>query len=171
MHHMLIEEEGCLESSAYSWAAGLFEGEGCATVLHPRGRKPHGYLCLNMTDQDVVEEFARVLARGRIYMQPLPPNKTRWTWGTAKRVDIEWFAEHIAPHLFPRRQRQVAAALAASREAARRYTHSLIVEMYGEGRTKVSLSPTELTRYRTEAHRRWLKKNPGYTCPSRRTSE
>ena len=136
--------------------ARLFEGEGTACVLRNKERKPSGMLSLGMTDEEVVRAFASSIGRGTVTVIDRAPHKTQWRWSTGKRSDIEWFAENIAPYLFSRRRAQVQAALEAARESSKRYTHSLVQEMFG--RSLGELSEEERTAYNAESFRRWRKR-------------
>ncbi len=78
-----------------AWAAGLFEGEGCITVQRQRGRKNHPRLQLNMTDEDTVRRFHRVVGSGAVRFKPATDDvrKDQWAWVSAclgARTIMEW---------------------------------------------------------------------------------
>jgi hypothetical protein len=74
-----------------SWAAGLFEGEGCFTYL-PAGISRPIRASLGMTDEDVVRKFHKIIQLGTVD-GPITPSpdkrfnnriyKPKWVW----RVD------------------------------------------------------------------------------------
>jgi hypothetical protein len=62
------------------WAGGLFEGEGCFTLM--RGTAPRAALTMN--DEDVVRRFCAAVGIGKVY-GPYGPylghgNFQRWEW-------------------------------------------------------------------------------------------
>jgi hypothetical protein len=100
------------------WAAGLFEGEGCAEVRKDGG----GRLRLTMTDQDAVLEFHRVMGRGAIRQMKVPRgNKPAWDWYVSHKDDVRFCAERLLPYMCERRRKAINAALSA---AASRRTYT-----------------------------------------------
>lgn len=119
-----------------AWAAGLFEGEGCitfgvssrndtltsgASVRYENGQVR---LVLAMTDQDIVEDFARIVGVGSVNRIHPPSkralnNKPQWRWQTSGEHAEALFWK-LAPYLGPRRQEQFFEAknkLSIHREA------------------------------------------------------
>lgn len=94
------------------WAAGLFEGEGCIAL---RKGKAGGVLILRMTDQDIVERFARIAGCGRIH-GPLatakPHHKPNYEWRCSKWEDVTRFLSEMLPLLGQRRSAKAAELFA-----------------------------------------------------------
>lgn len=78
------------------WAVGLFDGEGCVTVLVDKGKGTYQLmLALANTNKKAVEDF-RDLFGGSLYCRQRDDRKPIWDWrvyGTA--------AQRIAEQLFP----------------------------------------------------------------------
>lgn len=91
-------------SEDLAWAAGIFEGEGCFTVIPlARGTRPTPRAQLQMSDEDVVREFHRVVVVGRRRTQLLPPHKTQYVWYTTSIADFIESALLLAPYMKTRR--------------------------------------------------------------------
>lgn len=99
-----------------AWAAGFFEGEGCASVKTRAGAGSltYGMLSVMSTDLDVLQRFAGILGFGSIHEAPPPKawHKDRWVWRSTRRAEIELFAVLVGPMLGPRRSEQLRRALA-----------------------------------------------------------
>jgi hypothetical protein len=103
---------GILMSVEQAWAAGLFEGEGCITVVRTDRGVEHKYpsLQIEMTDEEPVRRFFEIVGVGTFkgpYRPPSMPaaNKAIWTWrvsGKKARAIMEW----MYPLLMPRRQQR-----------------------------------------------------------------
>lgn len=101
-----------------AWAAGLFEGEGCARVR--RDRRTHDYISpyvnLRMTDEGPVREFARIVGFGHINRRKngsgLPHHKDLWCWESGSKQDVPRM-KILLPYLFSRRKAAVEAAIEA----------------------------------------------------------
>jgi hypothetical protein len=94
-----------------SWAAGLFEGEGCITHSNP-GRPR---LVLTMTDEDVVNKFAGIVG-GKVVPHKMGPvisanKKPAWTWRTGRRSEIIKILSMFLPFLGNRRAYKALNAL------------------------------------------------------------
>lgn len=98
-----------------AWAAGLFEGEGCARVRRD-GRHKTAWPTVNlrMRDEEPVREFARIMDFGNIRLNPsLKENwSAMWCWESASKRDIPGMAS-LLPWLSPRRTEQLQLALDA----------------------------------------------------------
>ena len=96
-----------------AWAAGLFEGEGCFLSSTRKGRYRYASACLNMTDEDIIERFYRVVGVGTV-IGPFQrgTNKPKWEWKAQRHQDVEEVALLFEPWLGPRRLVQAASALA-----------------------------------------------------------
>ena len=107
-----------INSLELMWAVGLFEGEGCISLLKhnrdPEYRYKRVTLVLGMTDKDVVERFHRIVKVGRLRAKPriLPSHKDQWVWSTAKTQDVRYLLEVFLPHLGNRRKTKALEALA-----------------------------------------------------------
>jgi hypothetical protein len=75
--------------SEIAWAAGLFEGEGSCygTVRSDRYNTRRIRMNLRMTDQDVVERFAKVVGVGSVYG---PIQHVRASDGVRLKDVYEW---------------------------------------------------------------------------------
>jgi hypothetical protein len=87
-----------------TWAAGLFEGEGCLTIS---GRKyPHARVYLRSTDEDVVRRFAAIIKVGQVRVDDSQQKygyKRQWEWYTGKMDSVVTVIELLRPHLGTRR--------------------------------------------------------------------
>src|SRR5208282_6227159 len=84
-----------------AWAAGLFEGEG-TFFLNTNGSPSAG---LKMTDEDVVDRFARIIGEGVIRRyDPPPPRKPIWHWRLGTKVRVGEIIDLIYPYLGQRRR-------------------------------------------------------------------
>jgi hypothetical protein len=91
------------------WAAGLFEGEGCATRCGGRIR-----LSLKMTDEESVRRFERILAAGKIYgpysWEGADGCVRRPFWMRVAEGESAWIvADKLWPWLSTRRCEQISA--------------------------------------------------------------
>ncbi len=100
-----------------AWLAGVFEGEGCAYgYLRPSRKRLyyHARLQIQMTDQDVVLEVARIAGRGIIRSQQHKklcldgrPRKLLWIWDVSKHEDFQTVTERLYPYLGHRRRAKI----------------------------------------------------------------
>lgn len=105
-------------SEQIAWAAGLFEGEGCARARKLDKRhtypQPQPYVNLRMCDEEPVREFARIMGFGNVNRRKngsgLPHHRDLWCWESGSKGDIPRMAV-LLPLLSPRRQVQLRAAL------------------------------------------------------------
>ena len=69
-----------------AWAGGLFEGEGCIGLYRRKGRRlPEPRLRIAMTDEDILQRFAKAIGFGNVlgpYHFPSMPAhyKPRFVW-------------------------------------------------------------------------------------------
>lgn len=91
-----------MADAEWAWAAGLFEGEGCISIV---GRRVQ--LSLNMTDEDVVRRLHCVVGVGAVY-GPLQPRmahyKPQWRWTVSSRADVALVLSMFWPWLGDRRK-------------------------------------------------------------------
>jgi hypothetical protein len=82
---------GAVHKDDIAWAAGLFEGEGCISFTrskrsHWRNSQTQGRVSVAMTDQDVVERFAKIMGFGTVEYLGVPQSrdgynrKATWRW-------------------------------------------------------------------------------------------
>jgi hypothetical protein len=103
-----------VKATDVAWAAGLFEGEGCITLVHKD--KPYNYrLVLSMSDRDVVERFAGLFG-GKVYkVQPprfKPHWQTQWAWH-ATGIRMREVLVQLAPYFGERRRAKAHEAIEA----------------------------------------------------------
>ena len=89
------------------WAAGLFEGEGCIYTGR-QSRAPHNIyhqLTLTMSDEDVVEDFHKVVGCGTVKLEDKnnPKWKPLYRWRVSKTSDVENILEKMLPYFGQRR--------------------------------------------------------------------
>jgi hypothetical protein len=85
------------------WAAGLFEGEGCITTSSNGNSKS---LQLEMTDLDVVQDFAQIVGAGNIcYKKRLdkPKWKPTYRWTIQRREMVYKILSLLLPYFGLRR--------------------------------------------------------------------
>ena len=118
-----------------AWAVGLFEGEGCISILDmPRRR--HVKLVLGSTDEDVVRRFAAVVECGCVN-GPYSPKKGRplWRWEAAAQLDVAAVLSAMLPLLGERRRSVAAEAIScieiASENGVRFKTRTNTSRKYG----------------------------------------
>lgn len=101
-------------NDSWSWASGLFEGEGSISI-GPRG----GRLSLGMKDRDVVERFAVVAGAGHVRMdkRPNPRHSDIWRWEVSAWGDRKRILEAMLPYLGERRSERALAMLATPPKA------------------------------------------------------
>ena len=84
-----------------AWAAGLFEGEGCAFI---NGKWNQPVVQLSSTDRDIVETFAFIVGIGAIYKRDRKrQNKPIYQWQASKASDVVKVLELLMPYLHLRR--------------------------------------------------------------------
>ena len=89
------------------WAAGLFEGEGCITTRQGSKNALRHTLDINMTDRDVMENFAEVV--GAKLLGPYKPASAKqhhqpfWRVCIGSKSEVRRVLELLLPHLGERR--------------------------------------------------------------------
>jgi hypothetical protein len=83
-----------------AWAAGLFEGEGCISVI-PSGIR----LYLSITDRDVIEKFASIVG-GNITKATTDYRRTKplHRWAQGKQEEVIRTLTLLWPYLCERRK-------------------------------------------------------------------
>ena len=98
------------------WAAGLFEGEGWASLdTHKRsyGRGVYAYTVagLSTTDEDVARTFTRIMG-GKLFgpYENKRGVKQLWTW-KVRNAEARRALQRLLPYMGERRSAQIKAAL------------------------------------------------------------
>ena len=93
------------------WATGLFEGEGCITMRRRRKRR-YVALSIEMTDEDVLHRFRRVVGVGNVVSprQRGIRRKPTWTWVVVGH-DAETLVRRLLPELGARRRQRALDVL------------------------------------------------------------
>lgn len=94
----------------FSWAVGLFEGEG--SISFSRNYAGHDYprISIAMTDLDVIQRFARAFPGGGFYEED-GTNKRIYRYMIQNRDGIETFLRQIQPYLSVKKSAECARAL------------------------------------------------------------
>lgn len=115
------------------WAAGLFEGEGCASVTSNGKARPTRYVLatLNMTDEEPVRWFHSIVGVGSVYRQHPPAHRDRgykpsWRWQVHGKK-AEAVLVSLFPYLSPRRQRRISALLSGDYRTAKEQEREVIL--------------------------------------------
>ena len=107
----LSQNLGETGQKSIEWAAGLFEGEGCITIV--QGNKPQMFL--RMTDEDVVQDFYNIVNVGKILGPYNTKNKSYYKavyhWRLYKKKEIKHLIESLLPYLGVRRKQIALEAL------------------------------------------------------------
>lgn len=92
------------------WAAGLFEGEGSIVISYTPNRRVH--LTLEMTDEDVVCEFVRIMG-GKVYSYPAKQDgwKPSFRWRTSHARKVERALNMFIPYFGERRRAKALEGL------------------------------------------------------------
>lgn len=101
-------------SNDICWMAGLFEGEGCISIVkNKRTDIPYVRVSLGMTDLDVIERLCRIAGLGAVEHRTMRPNRTKrmYYWRLNQRADIVRFLTAIAPLMGARRQEKIQEAV------------------------------------------------------------
>lgn len=99
-----------------AWAAGVFEGEGCISVVRSgpqAGRRAS--LNMKMTDRDVIERFRAAVGRGSIHEDKWYARRgqpSQWRWRVSAQSDVLHILDAFEPFLGERRRAASAAARA-----------------------------------------------------------
>lgn len=118
-----------VEDVEIAWAAGLFEGEGCITICNVKDRHhrlPLLRLQVQMTDSDVVERFARIVACGSVSPElrfGRPHHKPTYRWLVSSRAECERLLLMFLPYFGERRLRRAHEMLEEIRRLDRECLH------------------------------------------------
>jgi len=139
-HEALERENARLsDDNQWAWAAGLYEGEGTAYVVHSKrpNRYPKARLKIYMTDEDVVRRFSNIVNCGNVtgpYTRRVG-HKDSWAWTLDKWEDVQRVAARLLPYLAKRRTEQLNSVLAAHvskpRHSETMHTCACGLEVYG----------------------------------------
>lgn len=93
-----------------AWAAGLFDGEGCAYVRHHRDRvRPYSYLCLMVVqchDPAVLHRFHAAVGCGNV-RGPYGDGE-RYEWSAQAAADVKRTVKLLWKHLSEPKRQQIA---------------------------------------------------------------
>jgi hypothetical protein len=98
-----------------AWAAGLFEGEGCISLVDKHGGRFYIVLELSSTDEDVVRRFHRIIACGAVtgpYSGKGDNRKDFFKWRSSAAKDIALATDLLLPLMCSRRAKTWNDALA-----------------------------------------------------------
>ena len=105
----LNQEEPGPTSTDIAWAAGLFEGEGWISF---RRKKPNlRCIGIEMTDEDVMERFMKVVNYGRLIHKLYVSGKTAYRWQTSKHTVVAHVLKLFLPYLGTRRSERANEVL------------------------------------------------------------
>jgi hypothetical protein len=96
----------------FSWAIGLYEGEGCAYV--EKGTRPGCRITVTSTDLDVLERFCVAVGCGLVAYKGDTSRlgkKPIWEWRLSRQEQIGSLLQRMMPHLSQRRQKQAQRVL------------------------------------------------------------
>lgn len=106
-----------LSPTELGWVAGLLEGEGCftdASTVQKGKEYRYSRIQLNMTDEDVMRKFVKMVGIGRLSGPHGYATKTnwkpRWTW-TVRHKDAKDLMTEILPLMGERRSEAIRASL------------------------------------------------------------
>lgn len=131
-----------------AWAAGLFEGEGCARVrLNGASVFKTPTASLGMTDEYPVRRFHEIVGFGHVRTEarktPNPRARTLWRWESSSKVDLPKFAAFL-PWLSPRRREAVEAMIAVCIKADRTEVNRAILARLPKGFCECGRGPLPL---------------------------
>lgn len=113
-----------------AWAAGLFEGEGCFSIVRVGTTGMSFTASLYSTDRDVVERFGEVVGVGTVREKTKGPawldhHKTQWRW-QAGADDAVTVARLLMPHLGTRRSKRGLELIEARERLVDLVTHERV---------------------------------------------
>ena len=99
----------------FSWAIGLYEGEGNANVWHTKAGSCGCRLVVVSTDIDTLERFQKAVKSGKVLLSKPSGshlgNKPIWIWKLGTQAEIKTLLERMMPHLSDRRKHQALTVL------------------------------------------------------------
>ena len=112
------------QQTELAWAAGFFDGEGCAHSYHPKDRKGtirtdwiSYVLNVSQCERTTLERFQKAVnGLGTIrgpYTNKSDNYKTkqRYEWVSSRKVDVFRIADLLQPYLSEPKRKQIASAL------------------------------------------------------------
>lgn len=114
-----------------AWAAGLFEGEGYITYGQQHSDSVRLRLGLNITDEDVIRQFHKIVGVGTLsgpHVRPGSHHKPIWTWYASSFEAAQALIAAFYPWLHSRRRAKALETLKAVADSRasrsyRRYGH------------------------------------------------
>lgn len=112
-----------------AWVAGLFEGEGCFSILKQRNGVHYPKAVISMTDADIIARFHTIVGFGRVTIKHRRPNtpehyKLLSEWRAHSFEDAQQLIAMLWPWLGERRKaraKEILAAYHATRKAGNPY--------------------------------------------------
>jgi hypothetical protein len=99
----------------FSWAIGLYEGEGNANVWRTKAGSCGCRLVVTSTDLDILENFQKAVECGSIIPTITSDShlgrKPIWTWKLGTQSEIKVLLENMMPYLGNRRKHQALTVL------------------------------------------------------------
>jgi hypothetical protein len=84
-----------------AWAAGIFEGEGCISIHKANSSVS---LHVKMTDQDIVERFAKAVGVGHLERVSIRANtKPLYGWCASSKAEVLAVLDRLQPYFGKRR--------------------------------------------------------------------
>jgi len=116
------------ENEAITWAAGLYEGEGCFTLsIRNKGKYLYPRLQIKMGTIQVLQKFQSIFNVGSIE----GPRKTKrsdhtpmWVYQVGKRKEVELIINQLYPFLSDDRQDQIDEILEKCAENPYKYIYN-----------------------------------------------
>lgn len=133
-----------------AWAAGIFEGEGSTGTYTSAGIRA----CVDMTDEDVVRKFARIVRLGSVVWHDKKRVgwKDSWRWQVHGYEKVQALMAMFWPWLGERRKEQVRTAFAKALAGTRSPDSYLVRRMFGKPLKE--LTPQQYTQYLNAIKRR-----------------
>ena len=108
-----------------AWAGGLFEGEGCFSIMTWHRKRFRCSASLMMTDRDVMQRFVDVIGLGRL-LGPYEHSRgggrylPHWKWQISGFEEVQALFAMLWPWLGKRRRTRAVEVLAATPLVKRR---------------------------------------------------
>ena len=108
----MYTKDQVLELIDLAWAVGLFEGEGWITTANCDGGRMKRQMGLNMTDEDVMRRFVKVVgptSKNKDLYGPYHPasaaahHKDSWQWNQQRKSEVKRVLQLLLPLLGERR--------------------------------------------------------------------
>ena len=113
------------EETAYAWAAGVLEGEGCFSIhrRNDRSNTLNTAIHCEMTDEDVVVRLRDIFEVGSVNIRANVSGrndhrrrKATWIWSAQSKRDVLEVILRVLPYLGERRKAKAKELLASIEE-------------------------------------------------------